>query len=216
MRCTEIGAAIFVTPKEGERVDKSRLTPVGRALKELGIQMIAACSAQARGRSEPNFGTWQGRPRQELRLAGVTALEDANRFLSERYVAEFNRRFTVQAAERGTAFRPCVRRDLERVFTAQTERVVSKDNTAAIRDRWWQLDKCSLAGATVTIHEHLDQSVSIRYGAHVGGRYDPAGQPLGGPLPKGRGKGAAGDSHFPTASNPIQSLSPKPKAKKVA
>jgi transposase len=236
------GSHFFVTPKEGERVDKSRLTQVGRALKELGIQMIAAYSPQARGRSERNFGTWQGRLPQELRLAGVTTLEEANRFLRERYVAEFNRRFTVQAAERGTAFRPCARRDLDWVFTVQTERVVSKDNTVAIRDRWWQLDKCrwrfSLAGTTVTIHEHLDQSVSIRYGPHIVGRYDPEGHPLAGPTPKGRGKAgagqaeenrsavshrsprpleiAAGDSHFPTASNPIHPLSPKPKAKRVA
>jgi hypothetical protein len=179
---------------------------------------------------------------QELRLAGVATLEEANRFLRERYMAEFNRRFMVQPAERGTAFRPCARRDLDWVFTVQTERVVSKDNTVAIRDRWWQLDKCrwrySLAGTTVTIHEHLDQSVSIRYGPHVVGRYDRAGQPLEGPPPKGRGKGgpveavenrsavsprshrpleiASGDSHFSTASNPTHPLSPKPKAKRVA
>ena len=58
------------TPKAGEEVDKSRLTQVGRALKELGVQMIAAYSPQARGRSERNFGTWQGRLPQELRLMG--------------------------------------------------------------------------------------------------------------------------------------------------
>ena len=51
----------FVTPKAGEPVDKSRLTQVGRALKELGVQMIPAYSPQARGRSERSFGTWQAR-----------------------------------------------------------------------------------------------------------------------------------------------------------
>src|SRR5882724_135251 len=63
----------FVTPKAGE-VDKYRLTQVGRALKELGVQMIPAYSPQARGRSERSFGTWQGRLPQELRLAGSSAL----------------------------------------------------------------------------------------------------------------------------------------------
>jgi hypothetical protein len=86
-------------------VDKTRLTQVGRALKELGIPMIPAYSPQARGRSERNFGTWQGRLPQELRAAGITTMEEANRFLRERYIAEFNRRFTVKATERGTAFR---------------------------------------------------------------------------------------------------------------
>jgi hypothetical protein len=65
-------------------------------------------------------------------------------------MAEFNRRFTVPAAVRGTAFRPCTRKDLDCVFSIQTERVVDKDNTVAIRDRWWQIDKSrwrySLAG----------------------------------------------------------------------
>jgi transposase len=176
------GSHFFYTPKEGERVDKTRLTQVGRAMKELGIQMIPAYSPQARGRSERSFGTWQNRLPQELRLAGIDTPEEANRFLRERYMAEFNRKFAVKAVERGTAFRACARKDLEWVFSVQTERVVSKDNTVAIRDRWWQIDKCrwkhSLAGQTVVIHEHLEGTVSIRYGPHVVGRYGSDGQPV--------------------------------------
>ena len=64
------GSHFFVTVKEGEKVDKHRLTQVGRAMKELGVQMIAAYSPQARGRSERSFGTWQGRLPQELRTGG--------------------------------------------------------------------------------------------------------------------------------------------------
>jgi transposase len=176
------GSHFFVTPKAGERVDKARLTQIGRAMKELGIQMIPAYSPQARGRSERNFGTWQNRLPQELRLAGITTVEEANRFLRERYIAEFNRLFAVKAAERGTAFRGCMRKDLDWVFSVQTERVVNKDNTVAIKDRWWQIEKYrwrySLEGQTVTIHEHLDGMVSIRYGPHVVGRYGSDGQPL--------------------------------------
>ena len=230
------GSHFFHTPKAGEPVDKTRLTQVGRALKELGIQMIPAYSPQARGRMERSYGTWQGRLPQELRLAGLTTVDEANRFLHVHYIAEFNQRFRVPAAERGTAFRPCTRRDLEWVFTIQTERVVGKDNTVAIKDRWWQLEKCrwrySLAGTTVTIHEHLDATISIRYGPHVVGRYDGAGTPLSKKHAPGRGKAgsvenraavsrrpleiAPGDSHFPTAPNPIRSLPPSPKKKRVA
>src|SRR5450759_1967757 len=72
------GSHFFVTPKAGEKVDKQHLTQVGRAMKELGITMIPAYSPQARGRSERNFGTWQGRLPQELRLAGIATLEGAN------------------------------------------------------------------------------------------------------------------------------------------
>src|SRR5205085_4520481 len=119
----------------GEKVDKHRLTQVGRAMKELGVQMIPAYSPQARGRGERNFGTWQGRLPQELRLAGISDVDGANRFLKERYIAEFNKRFSVAAAEKGTAFRRSARSDLDWVFTLQTERVVSKDNTVAIGER---------------------------------------------------------------------------------
>jgi hypothetical protein len=244
------GSHFFVTVKEGEKVDKHRLTQVGRAMKELGIQMIAAYSPQARGRSERSFGTWQGRLPQELRLAGISTVEGANAFLRERYIAEFNSKFQVAAAEKGTAFRRTSRSDLNWIFTVQTERVVEKDNTVAIRDRWWQIDKTrfrnSLAGSTVTIHEHLDGTVSIRYGPHVVGRFSRTGEKLiSAPAKERRGKSgsieagenqkqvSAGshtpleisprtrDSHFPTASTTASVLTKtkakaKPKTHKAA
>jgi transposase len=176
------GSHFFYTPKAGEKVDKQRPTQVGRALKELGVQMIPAYSPQARGRSERSFGTWQGRLPQELRLAGIETVEAANRFLKERYIAAFNEKFRVAAAEKGTAFRRTSRTDLDWIFTVQSERVVAKDNTVAIAGRSWQLDKTrfrnTLAGSTVTIHEHLDGKVSIRWGPHTVGRFDAQGKSL--------------------------------------
>jgi len=228
----------FVTPKAGEPVDKYRLTQVGRALKDLSVQMIPAYSPQARGRSERSFGTWQGRLPQELRLAGIGTPEAANLFLSQRYIAEFNRRFAVAAAEKGTAFRRPTRTDLDWIFTIQTERTVAKDNTFTLQNQVWQLDQTrwrhSLAGCTVTIHEHLDGTIAVRYGPHVVGRYDRDGDPL--PKPQRRGKDGAvealenqnqvsqrshrsleispttRDSHFPTA--PTAALIPKSKKSK--
>jgi len=78
----------------------------------------------------------------------------------------------------------------------QTERVVAKDNTVAIGIRLWQIDKTrfrnTLAGSTVTIHEHMDETVSIRFGPHVVGRFDGTGAKLTGPAPeKRRGKGGS-------------------------
>jgi transposase len=222
------GSHFFVTPKAGEKVDKHHLTQVGRAMKELGVQMIPAYSPQARGRSERNFGTWQGRLPQELRLAGINTLGEANRFLRERYIAEFNGKFAVAAAEKGSAFRRCSRTDLNWIFTVQTERMVAKDNTVAIGDRRWQLEKTrfryTLAGCTVTIHEHLDGTVSMRYGPHVVGRFAADGAPLDGKTtkkPKGCGKveipQTARDSHFPTATTTtIPPLSTRRTAKRAA
>ena len=182
------GSHFFVTPEAGEKVDKHRLTQVGRAMRELGVQMIPAYSPQARGRGERSFGTWQGRLPQELRLAGIRSLEEASQFLRDRYFAEFNAKFPVAAAEKGSAFRRTARTDLEWVFTVQTERVVGKDNTVAIGERFWRLDKtrfrATLAGCTAPVHEHLDHSISIRYGPHVVGRYGADGKALRRPFSK--------------------------------
>ena len=176
------GSHFFVTPKAGEAVDKMRLTQVGRAMRELNVEMIAAYSPQARGRSERNFGTWQNRLPQELRLAGMGTLEQANRFLRERYIGEFNRLFAKPAREKGTAFRKCERKDLDQVFSIQTERTVAKDNTVAIRERYWQLSRTrfrrTLADCRVLICEHLDGTVSVRWGPHTVGRFDAEGRPL--------------------------------------
>jgi transposase len=176
------GSHFFTTPKAGEAVDKHRLTQVGRAMKELGVQMIPAYSPQARGRSERNFGTWQGRLPQELRLAGISTLETANRFLREHYIDVFNRKFTVTAEQKTSAFRRSGRSDLDWIFTLQTERTVAKDNTVTIGDRVWQIEKSrfrsTLAGCMVAIHEHLDGRVSLRFGPHVVGRFDSEGRPI--------------------------------------
>ena len=187
------GSHFFHTPKAGEKVDKGRPTQVGRAMKELGVQMIPAYSPQARGRSERSFGTWQGRLPQELRLAGIGTLEEANQFLRERYIREFNEKFTEPAKQKGTAFRKTGRADLEWIFSVQHERVVAKDNTVAIGSQVWQISKTtfknSLAGCTVAIHGHLDGKVTIRYGPHVIGRYSADGVPEG--KRERRGKGGA-------------------------
>jgi len=205
----------FETPQAGGPVDLHQLTQVGRALKELGIQMIPAYSPQARGRSERRFGTWQGRLPQELRLAGITTVEEANRFLRERYIPEMNRKFAVPPAERGHAFVPVQGQDLEQIFSVQTGRMVAKDNTVRIGDRLWQIERTrwrgTLAGCRVTICERLDGQVSIVYGPHVVGRYTAPGAPLctpparkratlcGRPEEEGKGRFAANLSR-PTGS----------------
>jgi hypothetical protein len=145
-------------------------------LRDLNIAMIPAYSPQARGRSERNFGTWQGRLPQELRLRGITTVEEANVFLREQYSAEFNGKFAVAAAQAETAFVALGGQDLERIFSVQHERVVNRDNTVRIANRVLQIEKgrwrgASLAGQRVLVCEHLDGCASVYYGPHQVGRY---------------------------------------------
>jgi transposase len=167
----------WLTPKAGERVDRQSLTQVGRALRELGIEMIPAYSPQARGRSERNFGTWQRRLPQELRVRGITTEEEANRFLRESYIAEFNRKFAVKAAQPESAFVPATGKDLERIFSLQHERVVNRDNTISFANRVLQIERTrwrgTLAGCRVLVCQHLNGSLSAYYGPHLVGRFAP-------------------------------------------
>jgi transposase len=219
------GAHFWNTPKSGGKVDYERPTQVGRAMKELGVQMIPAYSPQARGRSERNFSTWQGRLPQELRLRGIRTLDEANAFLREHYITEFNRCFTVPAAQRGTAFISCRNRNLELIFTQRYERTVDRDNTVSFKNLVMQLERAewrpTLAGCKVIIHQHLDQTLTLMIAGHRVGHYSAEGKLLT-PLTKKqmqavektlRGKvqkqtfplnlripHTARDSHFPTAS----------------
>jgi transposase len=208
------GSHFWLTPKAGGKVDPHRLTQVGRALRDLGVQMIPAYSPQARGRSERNFGTWQGRLPQELRLREIKSVTEANRFLREEYIAEFNRRFQVPAAQRGTAFLPCKRKDLDLVFALQFERAVNRDNTVSFQNLALQIERVAwrgtLAGCSVTVHQHLDRTLSITYGPHLLGGYTAQGVPITTTKTAARQaveKTAAAPpwktlrvSHFPTAS----------------
>lgn len=193
----------FVTPKRGERVDLNRPTQVGRALQELGVKMIAAYSPEARGRSERNFGTWQGRLPQELRVRGITGVDTANAFLRDTYIAELNAKFTVAAAQKGTAFVRLRRKDLDWVFSVQHERTVNNDNTVQCGNRTFQLDKTrwrdTLAGQAVIVHEHLDGRMSIRYGAHLIAQY------AAGELPPPCAK-RAGKPRLPAANQPAHRI----------
>src|ERR1700758_2499604 len=217
------GSHFWLTPKAGGKVDPHRVTQLGRALRDLGVQMIPAYSPQARGRSERSFGTWQGRLPQELRLRRISTVAQANCFLREHYVAEFNQRFQVAAAQRGTAFTNCPRRDLDLVFSLQFERTAGRDNTVSFQNLALQIDKVSwrgtLAGCTVVVHQHLAGTLSMTHGPRRLGHYTSQGTPITSiAAPKAvektrRGKvqkttfpplleipQTARDSHFPTAT----------------
>jgi transposase len=176
------GSHFWLTPKAGGKVDTHRLTQVGRALRELGVQMIPAYSPQARGRSERSFGTWQGRLPQELRLRGIATPEAANRFLRQYYIAEFNRRFQVAASGSGSAFLPLAGQDLDRIFSLHHTRVVNRDNTVQFENLCLQIEpvqwRGTLAGCQVTVHQHLDGTLGLRYGQHRLGSYTAHGRTI--------------------------------------
>src|SRR4051812_37402426 len=130
---TDRGSHSFHTPKAGEPVDKTCLTQVGRALKQLGIAHIPSYCPEGRGRMERLFGTLQSRLPPLMRQEGLASIEAANRWLTTVYIPHHNTRFAVAAAEEGTAFVPFVGA-LDDILCVQEERVVG-DNTVRYAGR---------------------------------------------------------------------------------
>jgi hypothetical protein len=176
-------ASHFVlTPKAGGRPSRTVLTQVGRALEQLGIELIPAGSPQARGRCERSYRTFQGRLPQELRAEGILTLEAANRFLEKTYLVQHNSNFTLAPAQKGSAFVPYAGSELHKIFSRQSERIVANDNTVTLGKLRLQVVqqkfRFSMAKCRVLVCEHLERTISLWYGPHLLGRYDRDGQLL--------------------------------------
>lgn len=125
---TDRGSHYWYTPEAGGKVDKSQLTQFGRAIKQLGIELIPAYSPEARGRSERAFRTHHDRLPRELAALGITTMEAANRYLEETYRPAFNAEFRQPAMEEGSAFVPWLGGALDDILCEQFERTVGHDN----------------------------------------------------------------------------------------
>jgi len=164
---TDRGSHYFYTPEAGAPVDKTRLTQVGRALKQLGIEHIPSYSPEARGRMKRLFGTLQSRLPPLLRLEGITSIADANRWLAAVYIPQHNARFAVAPAEEGSAFVPFVGA-LDDVLCVQAERVVQNDNTVRYEGRVLQIPeqrhRRHFVKANVRVHEYPDGRLALFHG----------------------------------------------------
>ena len=169
------------TPDAGGKVDRDNPTQVGRALQRLGIELIPAYSPEARGRSERMFGTLQKRLPQELRLAGITEIDEANRFLKEVYLPQHNARFALPAEDQGTAF-VSFAGALDDILCIQEERTVSNDNTVRYKRRLLQLPadrhRRHYVKATVRVHEYPDGTLAVFHGPRCLARYKAGGEPI--------------------------------------
>jgi transposase len=167
------------TPAAGGKVDKDNPTQVGRALAQLGIELIPAYSPQARGRSERMFATLQDRLPKELALAGITTMAEANRFLEEVYLPQHNARFARPPEDTGSAFVPFAG-PLEDILCIHEERVVGNDNTVRYKNRILQIPadrhRHHYVKARVRVHEYPDHSLAVFHGPRRLARYSAEGE----------------------------------------
>ena len=172
------GSHYWHTPTAGGKVDRDNPTQVGRALGQLGVELIPAYSPEARGRSERMFATLQDRLPKEFRLAGITRMDAANRFLADDYLPRHNARFARPPEEAGTAFVPFAGL-LEDILCVQEERQVGNDNTVRYQRRVLQIPadrhRRHYVKASVRVHEYPDGTLAVFHGPRRLARYSASG-----------------------------------------
>jgi hypothetical protein len=151
-------------------------------MNQLGIELIAAYSPEARGRSERMFRTLQDRLPKELALAGITTREAANRFLRARYLPAHNRRFAISPAEPGTAFVPFIGTGIADILCVQEARTVANDNTVRYGNLILQIPahnhRCHYVRAQVRVHQYPDSTLAVFHGPRCLARYSSSGELL--------------------------------------
>jgi len=139
-------------------------TQFGRAMEQLGVELILANSPQAKGRVERMNGTLQDRLVKALRLAGINDMEAANEFVAKQFLPAFNRKFEVEPACQADAHGG-IPRELNQVLSWEEERVVQRDWTVVYRNQWYQLDRqhelLGLAGKKVVVRTLRNGSVQL-------------------------------------------------------
>ena len=153
---------------EEELKDKQPKTQYGRAMEELNIELICADSPQAKGRVERAFGIDQDRLVKEMRLEGISNMEDGNKFLKEYYIPNRNKKFGVKPLNPTSAFRPLLpEHNLTSIFSSRTNRKVLNDYTIRYKNKWFQITKEQkkrvFTKSKVEVEERLDGSIHLLY-----------------------------------------------------
>jgi transposase len=166
---------IFHSPRQAtviEQLNNQRpLTQFGRAMKELGINIIKAHSPQAKGRIERLWEFFQDRLVVEMRLGGITTMQEANEFLPG-FLKDINRRYSVEPQQAESVFRQAPRaRELDRVLCMKETRVVNSDHTISYEGMTLQIPRvskyASIARQRVEVLQLKDKSVEVVYKSQV-------------------------------------------------
>ena len=153
--------------------NKDMITQFERAMNQIGVKPITAHSPEAKGRVERMNGTLQDRLVKELRLAGITTIDEANKFLKEIFIPKFNAKFAVVPKRRKNLHKKLneqTKKTLPQIFSVQNQRKVNNDYTVRFKNNFFQLDEKQPTTVfkkdTVIVEEHLDDSIKLRLKNH--------------------------------------------------
>ena len=173
---TDRGSHYWFTPQEAGRVGKTQVTQFGSAMKHLGIEMIAAYSPEARGRSERAFHTHQDRLVKELALTGSPRWMRPTVIWLRVYRPAFNAEFMQPASEEGSAFVNWIGENLDDILCEQDERTVSADNCVSFEGMKLQIPanryRCHYVRVRVRVHRYTNGALAIFHGPRKLADYD--------------------------------------------
>jgi hypothetical protein len=179
---TDRGSHYWHTPEAGGKVDTVNLTQFGRAMKQLGITMIAAYSPEARGRSERMFGTHQGRIPNELAKLNITTIQAANQYLKDTYMLRCNAEFACDPRQKSMAFVPYIGIELKDILCEHYERTVGNDNCVHFERQILQIPpdqyRFNYVKTKVRVHRYHDGTLGVFHGPRKLADYNCQGQLL--------------------------------------
>jgi len=177
---TDRGSHYWHTPEAGGKVDKGNPTQFGRAMRQLGIEMIPAYSPEARGRSERVFRTHQDRLVKELALAGITEMDPANRYIRDVYLPAYKNEFTVPPAESVSMFVPWAGTPIEDILCEHYERTVGNDNCVRFDGLILQIPadqyRYHYVKVKVQVHRYPNGTLAIFHGHRKLASFDSKGK----------------------------------------
>lgn len=177
---TDRGSHYWNTPEAGGKVDKGNLTQFGRAMRQLGIEMIPAYSPEARGRSERAFRTHQERLVKELAVAGITDMKKANTYIRNIYLPAFNDEFSVTPEESASMFVPWAGTTVEDILCEHYERTVGNDNCVRFDGLALQIPqdqyRYHYVRVKVRVHRYPNGNLAIFHGHRKLASYNAKGK----------------------------------------
>jgi len=181
---TDRGSHYWNTPEAGGKVDKENLTQFGRAMRQLGIEMIPAYSPEARGRSERAFKTHQDRLVKELAVAGITDMKEANKYIARIYMPAYNSEFLMLPAEENSMFVPWAGNNLDDILCEHYDRTVGNDNCVKFESLVLQIPpdqyRYHYVRVKVKVHRYPDGRLAIFHGPRKLAIYDSQGKEITG------------------------------------
>ena len=155
---------ILINPKDGE------LTNFGHMCEDLGINIIAANTPQAKGKVEKWNNTIQNRLINDIKRYDIKSIDELNKFFNDYYCNYLNHKYAYEPKQEDTAFVPLDNTDLSNILCIRDKRTILNGNMISWNNNYYQiLDKDNsikyiYKGTEITVYQNvLTKVIRVKY-----------------------------------------------------